>query len=310
MKITFSRFYPAAAAVAALYFFGVFPSIGEMPTKTALSSKPSSAASEIHSDQKRGVLVLGSNSAQYDERNHFAYWNWDFEARRPGAYEVRLIYTSVSQKKMGLQFRLDEATTLKSYVYRSRKPDAADEFVIGRVRIPTKGKHHIRLLTGDKSKEPPFSIKGLKLVPVQESGEQLGQGLDGLIELHARNAVTHSEKMQYEHKVEKNCLGFWVHPEDWAEWNFHVSMPGKFKVTLVYGCGNKSGGSKVALLTSGDQTLKFTVKETGGFQNWEKLDLGTVNLNEEGSHQIVIQPLSKPGVAVMDISKVILTRVK
>lgn len=296
--------------IAALFLLSLKFSATAEDDKSAKVSGQSSQATRIQSDKKRGVLNLSAASGLYEEKNHFAYWNWDFETTRPGSYEVKVIYTSVRLKKMGLQFRLDDTTILKSYIYRSRKPDAADEYAIGRAHILTKGKHHITLLTADKSKEPPFSIKGIKLVPIQESEAQLGQGLDGTLELHAGDAITHSEKMHYEQPPEKNCLGYWVQAEDWAEWDFHVSMPGKFKVSLIYGCGNKSGGSEVALLTSNDQVLKFKVKETGGFQNWETLELGTVELSEEGSHQLAIQPLSKPGVAVMDIRKVILTPVK
>jgi len=310
MKINIDRIYPARAMIAAFVFFFVYSSNGEESKKDEVPNKEPSAESEIKTDKKRGILTLTADAGKYDERNHFAYWNWDFEAKRPGMYEVRLVYTSVRQKKMGIQFRLDDTNVLKAYVYRSSKPDAADEFVVGRAKVSAAGKHHISILTADKSKVPPFSIKALKLVPVQESEEQLGQGLDGTIELNASDAITHSEKMQYENKPEKNCLGYWIHPEDWAEWDFHVSMPGKFKVTLVHGCGDKSGGSEVALLASDDQILKFTVKGTGGFQSWKKLDLGTVNLGEEGSHRVAIQPLSKSGGAVMDISKIILTPVK
>jgi hypothetical protein len=87
-------------------------------------------------------------------------------------------------------------------------------------------------------------------------------------------------------------------------------MPGKFKVTLEYGCGDKSGGSEVALLASNDQVLKFKVKETGGFQNWQSIELGTIELGSEGSHQLAVQPLSKPGTAVMDVRKITLTPLK
>jgi hypothetical protein len=300
----------AHVIIAALGITLVFPAVGKDTANTESSAAKTSPTPGIQPDQQRGVLVLSSEGAHYEEGNHFAHWNWDFEAERPGRYEIRLIYTSVSKDKMGVQFRLNDTAPLKAYVYRSRNPDAADEFVIGRVAVPAKGKHRITLLTGDKSKVPPFSVKGLKLVPVSESEGQLGQGLDGTIELHARDAVTHSEKMQYEHNPQKDCLGFWVQPEDWAEWDFHVSMPGEFKVALVHGCGNKSGGSEVALLTSKDQVLKFSVKETGGFQNWETIELGRVILDTEGSHRVAVQPLSKPGAAVMDIRKIVLTPVK
>jgi len=301
---------PALALSLSLLLLPIFSSLAEKPTPKLEAKTNSAASGEIHLDQNRGEILLSADNGQYEEKNHFAYWNWDFETKRPGTYEVRVIYTSIRVKKMGLQFRLDDDTVLKSYVYRSRKPDSADEYVLGRARIDTKGKHHITLLSGDKSKLPPFSIKGLKLVPTQEGDEAVGQGLDGGIELHARDATTHSEKMQYEHKTEKNCLGSWVQPEDWAEWDFHVSMPGIFKVSLKYGCGNNSGGSEVALLIGGEQVSTFKVVATGGFQDWQTIDLATVDLTEEGAQQLAIQPLNKAGKAVMDIRKIVLTPVK
>lgn len=310
MKTMTTRIPLAPVAIATLGIALVFPALGKDTAASDGSAAKPSPAREIQPDQLRGVLTLGTEGASYDEGNHFAHWNWDFEAERPGRYEIRLIYTSIRKDKMGVQFRLNDAAALKAYVYRSRKPDAADEFILGHVAVPAKGKHHITLLTGEKSKEPPFSVKGLKLVPARESEEPPGQGLDGSIELHARDAITHSEKMQYEPKPQKDCLGFWVHPEDWAEWDFHVSMPGEFKVSLVHGCGNKSGGSEVALLTSKGQVLRFSVEETGGFQNWETIELGSVALDTEGTHRVAVQPLSKPGAAVMDIRKIVLTPAK
>lgn len=310
MNAKISPTTPSFALSLSLLLLSAFPCFGEKSTGKPENEKNSAEPSAIQLDQNRGEILLPADKGRYEEKNHFAYWNWDFETKRPGTYEVQVIYTSVRLKKMGLQFRLDEDTVLKSYVYRSRKPDAADEYVLGRARIGSKGKHHITLLSGDKSKDPPFSIKGLRLVPTQESAEPLGQGLDGGIELHARDAITHSEKMHHENKAEKDCLGLWVQAEDWAEWAFHVSMPGKFKASLIYGCGNQSGGSEVALLIGGEQVSTFKIKETGGFQNWQTIELGTVNLSAEGAHRLAIQPLSKPGNAVMDIRKIILTPVK
>ncbi len=310
MNTTFTRFPVAPIAIAALATVLVFPALAQDPATGGGSAATVSPAPTMLPDQQQGVLVLDSEAAQYGEGSHFAHWNWEFDAERPGSYEIRLVYTSVSKNKMGVQFRLNDSAVLKGYVYRSRQPDAADEFVLGRARVMTKGKQRVTLLTGDKSKSPPFSVKGLRLVPVSESGDALGQSLDGTIELHARDAATHSKKLQYESSPQKNCLGFWVHPEDWAEWDFHVSMPGEFRVSLVYGCGNNSGGSEVALLTSKEQILKFSVKETGGFQKWETKELGRVVLDTEGSHRVAVQALSKPGVAVMDIRKLVLTPVQ
>ena len=110
--------------------------------------------------------------------------------------------------------------------------------------------------------------------------------------------------MRYEPKAEKNCLGFWTDEKDWAEWKFDITSPGKFKVTVVQGCGGGNGGSEVAVLIN-DQTLKFTVDETGGFQNWKERDLGTVDLKEIAEHKLAIKPINRTGKAVMDIQKIV-----
>ena len=128
------------------------------------------------------------------------------------------------------------------------------------------------------------------------------------LRLHAKSATTYSENMRYEPNEKKNCLGFWTNPNDWAEWKFDVSSPGKFKVKIVQGCGNGNGGSDVNVLVNGE-TLTFKVVETGGFQNWKEIPLGEVNLDVVGKQKIAIKPVNKAGKAVMDVQRLILTPV-
>src|SRR5712672_1375741 len=67
-------------------------------------------------------------------------------------------------------------------------------------------------------------------------------GSDGTLLLHARDAVTHGSMLRYEPQTNKNCLGYWVKVEDWAEWSFHVEKAGGFAVELWQGCGKGQGG--------------------------------------------------------------------
>ena len=108
--------------------------------------------------------------------------------------------------------------------------------------------------------------------------------------------------LRYESLPHKNTLGYWVRAEDWAAWDVQVEKPGDFRITLRYGCGNGSGGSEVDISIAG-QTLPFTVKETGGFQNWQEMDLGKVTL-PAGRHTLSIRPKVKKGPAVMDVQLV------
>lgn len=123
--------------------------------------------------------------------------------------------------------------------------------------------------------------------------------------LPASQAEVHGTMLRYEPPPHKNTLGYWVRAEDWAAWDVQISQPGDFRVTVRYGCGNGSGGSEVDFSIAG-QSLPFTVKETGGFQNWQEAELGKVTL-PAGRQTFSIRPKVKKGAAVMDVQLVTLT---
>ncbi len=259
-------------------------------------------------DRTRGSFFVPAKDGKYVGGSHFANWHWTMKANRWGNYFVAVKYASVMTTKIGLQVKVGEEALLKGYAPRTGGPEKVDNVIMGFAYLPKTGEYPLMLLTGDKSMDPPFSVKGIELIPAPES-EPHGQSIDGLIHLDAKTATTYSEKMRYEPKPEKNCLGFWVDEKDWAEWKFDVSSPGKFQVTLTQGCGNGNGGSEVAVLIDG-QTFRFTVEETGGFQNWKERELGVVEFKLEGEHKLAIKPLSKAAKAIMDVQKVVLTPVK
>jgi arylsulfatase A len=134
---------------------------------------------------------------------------------------------------------------------------------------------------------------------------QIRQGPKGGLQLPASLAEVHGTMLRYEPPPHKNTLGYWVRAEDWAAWDVLIEKAGDFRVTLRFGCGNGSGGSEVDISIAG-QTLPFTVKETGGFQNWQEAELGKVTL-PAGRQTLSIKPKVKKGAAVMDVQLVTLT---
>ena len=130
------------------------------------------------------------------------------------------------------------------------------------------------------------------------------QDPDGSVLLHARDVIVHGSTVRYEPQPNKNTVGYWMKKEDWVSWDFEVTQPGRFNVIILQGCGKGSGGSEVEFAVNG-QALKTTVQDTGGFQNFVSRDIGTVNLTA-GLHSLTVKPLSKPGLAVMDLRSVTL----
>jgi len=133
-------------------------------------------------------------------------------------------------------------------------------------------------------------------------------GPNALIFLEARDAKVQAKKLKYEDPPQKDTLGFWVDPTDTASWTFQVAKPGKYRVSILQGCGKGSGGSTVALEV-GASKAEFTVEETGHFQRFIPREVGLLDLTA-GENTLIVRPLKKKGAAVMDLRRVTLERVE
>jgi arylsulfatase A len=142
----------------------------------------------------------------------------------------------------------------------------------------------------------------------QPTTRPIAQGSDGVILLHAKDVVIHGKTVRYEPQPNKNTIGFWKVKEDWVSWDFVVERGGKFEVIALQGCGKGSGGAEVEF-SVGKQTLKMVVEDTGHFQNFVPRNIGAVELGK-GTHTLAVKPLTKPGVAVMDLRQVTLKPVE
>lgn len=130
----------------------------------------------------------------------------------------------------------------------------------------------------------------------------------GDIRLHAKDARVHAQAMRYEPEPNKNVLGYWTNIGDWADWDFKVDNAGTFEVEVQQGCGQGSGGAEVAVEIA-EQSLIFTVEDTGHFQHMIQRIIGRVELSA-GKHTLAVKPQSKPGAAVMDLRRVVLRPVE
>jgi hypothetical protein len=121
--------------------------------------------------------------------------------------------------------------------------------------------------------------------------------------LPAKTADVHGVMVRFEPLPHKNTLGYWVRSDDWVSWEFEISKPGRFRVEILQGCGTGSGGSEVDFAVGGKR-LPVVVEETGGFQNFVRREIGTVEIEKPGRYTLTVKPRTKPGVAVMDLREV------
>jgi len=129
------------------------------------------------------------------------------------------------------------------------------------------------------------------------------QAEDGSVTLPARTADVHGVMLRYEPLPHKNTLGFWTRADDWASWDFQIRRPGRFRVEILQGCGKGSGGSEVDF-TIAETMLAMTVEETGGFQDFVRREIGSIDFANPGRYTLTVKPRKKPGLAVMDLREV------
>ena len=137
-----------------------------------------------------------------------------------------------------------------------------------------------------------------QIVPIAQRG-------DGSVVLPAHEVTIHGVNVRYEPPAHKNTIGYWTRKEDWVSWDFAVTEPGTFIVEVLQGCGKGSGGSEVEI-SVGEERIKFTVHDTGHFQNFLRRELGELTLDKPGRYTLSVKPLTKPGAAVMDLRQVTL----
>jgi arylsulfatase A-like enzyme len=128
----------------------------------------------------------------------------------------------------------------------------------------------------------------------------------GLVMLEAKHARVVGEKLRYEDLPQKDTLGFWVNPADYAEWSCVVPQAGRYAVEVLQGC--VKGGSTVDVRV-GEQSARFTVEDTGHFQRFVPRRVGVLEL-PAGSTTVSVRPHEKKGGAVMDLRRVMLVRVE
>lgn len=161
---------------------------------------------------------------------------------------------------------------------------------------------------GERDKNALVSVVELELNEPATLGQKappVVQQTGDVLNLHARYAVAHGEKLRFEPQAHKNTIGYWVNEKDWAQWRFKTARSGKYEIELRYGCGKNQGGSEIEI-SVGDAKLPFKVEATGGFQAWRTVKIGTVELEAGTQYNVTAKALMKAKAAVMDIQQITL----
>ena len=262
--------------------------------------------SSIDAKIKGNTAKLEKNPSNY----RIGFWSnlsdsifWNYKATRWGMYDVELTY-SLESKKSKIHIQIGDKS-INSEIQATNSWYKYNTVRLGKIYLPKIGQYLIAVKGVEKESAAVMNFKSLVLVPTSEGKEIIQSGRN--ISLHSRDSKVNGVTLRYEPAQKKQCLGYWSNPSDWASWDFIVKEPGDYTVTVRQGCGRGHGGSKVSII-SGTQKLIFNAEDTGGFQNWKNIDIGSIKLKEPGLNILEVRPLEKKSVAVMDIQEIILTK--
>ena len=262
--------------------------------------------SSLDAKIKGDTAKLEKNPSNY----RIGFWSnvsdsifWNYKATRWGMYDVELTY-SLESKKSKIHIQIGDQS-INSEIQATNSWYKYNTVKLGKIYLPKSGQYLIAVKGVEKGGAAVMNFKSLVLVPTSEGKEIIQSGRN--ISLHSRDSKVNGVTLRYEPAQKKQCLGYWSNPSDWASWDFIVKEPGDYTVTVRQGCGRGHGGSKVSVI-SGTQKLIFNAEDTGGFQNWKNIDIGSIKLKEPGLNILEVRPLDKKSVAVMDIQEIILTK--
>lgn len=255
-------------------------------------------------------LLLGRRGAKSPHERWLHYWNGELQAARRGPWKLHFPHDYAALAEPGADGRPGRYETRRigpALFDLARDPGESTDVAAEHPQIIAeleKLAEAARADLGDSLTQRP----GTKLRPpgrvAEGTNSVIRQRPDGVIFLHARQATTHGEKLQYETPQTKNTLGYWVNPADFATWDFEVLEAGPYDVEILFGCGANCGGSEVEFSIGGVK-LPFRVEETGHFQNFKSVRLGEVIL-PPGAQTLTVRARTKPGPAVMDLRQVLL----
>lgn len=147
------------------------------------------------------------------------------------------------------------------------------------------------LLTGS-APDPISSVVVLQLegLPQVSDADKTVQGEDGAVLLPAQKSIINNLNGSHTiYDAEQDSIADWAHNRASVDWDFTIKTPGKFKVTLL-AAAEENTSLKVSV---GKKSLDVTVPATGGFNSFQAVDAGTVQIDTRGDHSIHLAPVRR-----------------
>jgi alpha-L-fucosidase len=110
------------------------------------------------------------------------------------------------------------------------------------------------------------------------------QAADGSLSLLASEARFHGEQIRYESGHQRDNIGFWTDPSDWADWEFKATKPGTFTVVAEV-AAPEAASFEVSV---GDQKVRAEAPVTGDYGKFKTVTLGKIEIKSAGKTSLAL----------------------
>jgi alpha-L-fucosidase len=125
-----------------------------------------------------------------------------------------------------------------------------------------------------------LKIKG----PLEIEQKGISQDFDGSVVLQSSEARLHGDQIKYESSDQRDNIGFWSDPAEWADWEFTVTKPGNFEVNAEVAAPAKASLE----VTLADQKIKGEAPVTGAYGKFRRVKLGTLEIQKTGKTTLAV----------------------
>jgi len=104
------------------------------------------------------------------------------------------------------------------------------------------------------------------------------------------------------HKVaDYETIGYWQSTDDVVQWEFEAPQPGPYEIWFEMSHEGDGGRCRVDV---GDKNVEMKVPNTGGWNNYRKVRVGTVLIGQSGKTTFAVKPLEIGGAGLMGLRDV------
>lgn len=116
----------------------------------------------------------------------------------------------------------------------------------------------------------------------------ISQNSDGSVALPASEAKLHGSMLQYESGGGHDNIGYWTNPDEWVDWDFKVTQPGKFTVMAEIAAPTATP-FEVSLA---GQALRGAAPVTKDYTTFQTVSLGCVEIPAADKFTLAVHPVN------------------